>query len=115
LVEELEIPGYSNSSSLINMATIRSRNARQPFEIHHDEMEKSMDEEHGEMEDSRVEDGEEMENDGYSESSEESEGVVDVAVQEDMDKFQESFQNIKDRFRLINRIGEGKAIFIHLS
>jgi hypothetical protein len=63
LVEELEIPGYSNCSSLINMATIRSRNARQPFEIHHDEMEKPMDEEHEEMEDSRVEDGEEVEND----------------------------------------------------
>lgn len=50
----------------------------------------------------------EMETDAYSEWSEESEEEVDPAVQEDMDKFVATFKGIKDRFRLINRIGEGK-------
>jgi cell division control protein 7 len=49
----------------------------------------------------------EMETDAYSEWSEESEEEVDPAVQEDMDKFVATFKGIKDRFRLINRIGEG--------
>lgn len=47
------------------------------------------------------------ETDAYSEWSEESEEEVDPAVQEDMDKFVATFKGIKDRFRLINRIGEG--------
>ncbi|KFY41264.1 hypothetical protein V495_05010 [Pseudogymnoascus sp. VKM F-4514 (FW-929)] len=49
----------------------------------------------------------EVETDAYSEWSEESEEEVDPAVQEDMDKFVATFKGIKDRFRLINRIGEG--------
>lgn len=43
-----------------------------------------------------------------SDYSEESEEEIDPAVQEDMDKFQATFKGIKERFRLINRIGEGK-------
>jgi len=60
------------------------------------------------MESSRIEDGDEVDGDDYSETSEESDSTIDAAVREDMDKFQESFVGIKDRFRLINRIGEGK-------
>ncbi|KAL2064022.1 hypothetical protein VTL71DRAFT_4516, partial [Oculimacula yallundae] len=61
------------------------------------------------MEESRAEteeDHEEQE-DAYSEMSEESDGVVDATVQEDMDRFQDNFRGLKDRYRLINRIGEG--------
>ena len=49
--------------------------------------------------------GDEYYESGYSEDSEED---IDPAVQEDMDKFQATFKGIKERFRLINRIGEGK-------
>lgn len=89
------------------MATVRSRHAREPFEIHHDDMDESM-EQPGEPEDSKVEEVEDMEHDGYSESSDDTEELVDDSVQHDMERFQETFQDVKDRFRLINRIGEGK-------
>lgn len=95
------------SSLFYKMATIRPRISKVPFEIHHDEMEESM-EEHQEMESSRIEDGDEVDGDDYSETSEESDGTIDAAVREDMDKFQESFVGIKERFRLIKRIGEGR-------
>lgn len=39
--------------------------------------------------------------------SEEDQEDVDDAVMEDMDKFEASFKNITQRYRLINRIGEG--------
>jgi cell division control protein 7 len=94
------------------MATVRPRLEKEAFEIHHDETEESM-EQLGAAEDSRIDEGEDMEVDGYSESSDDTDVVVDVSVQHDMDKFQETFQDIKDRFRLINRIGEGKLIQIH--
>ncbi|KAG4430500.1 hypothetical protein IFR05_014024 [Cadophora sp. M221] len=88
------------------MATVRSRSAK-PFEIHHDEMvDESMEEEDHRMEDSRAETEEDQE-DAYSDASDESDGVVDSTVQEDMDKFQDNFRGLTDRFRLINRIGEG--------
>ena len=53
----------------------------------------------------------EVETDAYSDWSEESEEEVDPAVQEDMDKFVATFKGIKDRFRLINRIGEGSFCY----
>ncbi|EKD14978.1 uncharacterized protein L3040_003825 [Drepanopeziza brunnea f. sp. 'multigermtubi'] len=92
------------------MATIirqhRNGNAKS-FSIHHDPMdgdESVDDEEHG-MDDSRIEEPEEHD-DAYSDTSEESDGAVDPVVQEDMNKIQES-KGIKNRYRLINRIGEG--------
>jgi hypothetical protein len=88
------------------MAAIRPRHAKEPFEIHHDETEESMEQE--ELEDSKIEEGEDMEVDGYSEASDDTDEVVEDSVQEDMDRFEETFQDMKDRFRLINRIGEGK-------
>lgn len=90
------------------MATVRIRNARIPFEIHHDELEveEVVNEEEPRSDESR---GETHEGDGDagSECSEESDSYVEPSVQEDMEKFQDSFEGIKERFRLINRIGEG--------
>ena len=39
--------------------------------------------------------------------SEEEEEEIDDAVADDMDRFEASFKNISQRYRLINRIGEG--------
>ncbi|EHK97799.1 putative Cell cycle serine/threonine-protein kinase hsk1 [Glarea lozoyensis 74030] len=88
------------------MATIRSRNAPKVFDIHEDEMREEEVEDDQETEESR---GEEDEEDGRGKDydSEESDSIVDPIVQEDMDKFQDTFKGIKERFRLINRIGEG--------
>lgn len=96
------------------MATIRPRNARQPFEIHHDEFDpdEDLDAEDNGMDESRDEDADTQE-DGYSDYSDESDEVVDPTVREDMDKFMETFKGIKERFRLINRIGEGRYIPQH--
>ena len=44
---------------------------------------------------------------GGSESSMESHRPIDKSVLEDMAKFEDSFKGITQRFRLINRIGEG--------
>ncbi len=92
------------------MATVRHRNAKIPFEIHHDVMDpdESLEEEGHGMDDSRMEvEDEHEQDDAYSDTSEESDGIVDAVVQEDMIRFQETFRGIKERFRLINRIGEG--------
>jgi cell division control protein 7 len=96
------------------MATIRPRNAKTPFEIHHDviERDESLDEEEEVMDESRggiEEEDDQQEDDDSDIYSDDSDAVVDAAVQEDMDKFQETFKGIKDRFRLINRIGEGNS------
>jgi hypothetical protein len=96
------------------MATVRSRHVKEPFEIHHDEMDESM-EQNGTGEVSRVEEDEEMEVDGFSEASDDTDEAVDVSVQQDMEKFEETFQDITTRFRLINRIGEGKLVRIQFT
>lgn len=66
---------------------------------------------HHEMEDDMMEEEEEEEEIDYSDfDSDEEYGEneeVDPQVKEDMKKFQETFIGIKDRFKLINRIGEG--------
>jgi len=63
---------------------------------------------HG-MEESRAEteEDEEQNHDAESYYSDATDELVDATVAEDMQKFQETFKGIKDRFRLINRIGEG--------
>jgi cell division control protein 7 len=98
------------------MATTRFRNAKSPFEIHHDIMEESqeeeeevMDELRGDVEELDQEEEEVDYSDGYSDDSD---NVVDPKVQEDMNQFQETFKGIKDRFRLINRIGEGNSLLL---
>lgn len=98
------------------MATTRFRNAKTPFEIHHDVMEESLEEEEEVvMEESRgdVEELDQEEEEEYSDGySDDSDNVVDPKVQEDMNQFQETFKGIKDRFRLINRIGEGNSLLL---
>lgn len=92
------------------MAALRPRNAKAPFEIHHDEMDpdESLEEAHEEMGESRAEE-EEDDDAQQSDFSDESDMIVDPSVLEDMEKFQDTFKGIKDRFRLINRIGEGNS------
>jgi len=86
-----------------------------PFDIHHDELNgnQSVDEEET-ADESReeVDESEDAEGDEYSYTSDESDAVVEPSVQEDMDRFQETFKGIKDRFRLINRIGEGQYVVL---
>lgn len=95
------------------MATIRPRSAnqKQPFEIHRDGLtgEESVDGDNQGMDESR---GEGEEDDGLDENydSEESDTIVDPVVREDMNKFEDTFTGIKERFRLINRIGEGMLV-----
>jgi len=48
--------------------------------------------------------------DSMSEQSEDSEDDIDESVMEDMRKLEESFKGISQRYRLINRIGEGIPI-----
>lgn len=92
------------------MASVRPRSPRKSFQVHQKrQAEEMLEEEEQYIQDSREEtDDEDIGEDGYSESSEESGGIVDAAVKEDMDKFQDSFNGIRQRFRLINRIGEGQ-------
>ena len=52
-------------------------------------------------------DGEGIHLDSLSDDSDE---VVDELVAEDIDKFTETFKGIGQRFRLINRIGEGECL-----
>jgi len=87
------------------MAGLRPRAPQEPFNIHHDDMDESM-EENEEMEESKVEDVEEMEVEDNSEDSDSDEEVA-ASVKEDIRRFQETFKGINERFRLINRIGEG--------
>lgn len=99
------------------MASTRSRHAQVPFEIHEDgmEMDESAHAENYKDENCDVrEEDQEGESDGYSDTSEESDGVVDSAVQEDMLRLEETFKGIRHRFRLINRIGEGMYYGRHL-
>lgn len=48
----------------------------------------------------------------FSEGSDDTEDAVDPSVQEDIEKFQQTFSghNISKRYRLINRIGEGRVM-----
>jgi cell division control protein 7 len=96
------------------MATIRSKATKARFEIHHDELagrnvvdnqDLNMDESRAELED----DDEDQEEDTYSNCSDATDEIVDASVAEDMERFEETFQGMKGRFRLINRIGEGRS------
>ena len=88
------------------MAAVRPRHPRLGFEIHDEEAHEQVNEHEDDQdtaEEEEVQEGEEY----YDESSDEGEGPVDPIVQEDMDKFLATFKGIEQRFRLINRIGEG--------
>jgi cell division control protein 7 len=92
------------------METTRARDSRIPFEIHEDRPETdncSHDEQYDLLGNEGDDQDQDEEQDRYSEASDESDGVVDEGVLEDMERLQDTFKGIKDRFRLINRIGEG--------
>jgi cell division control protein 7 len=91
------------------MAAVRPRNAKAAFEIHNDDIpgEESMEEDDLGVGEERDEDDEDLREDG-SETSDDGEETVDSTVQEDMIKFEQTFKGITERFRLINRIGEGQ-------
>src|ERR1700722_6180892 len=77
------------------MATTRALHINVHFEIHDDEAEidESVPEEDFVMEDDDGEDEEhDLEQDGYSETSDERDGKIDIDVQQDMDKLQETFK-----------------------
>lgn len=96
------------------MAATRPR-SKVPFEIHHDDMARDeLDEDVETVDESRAEGDEDDQEEEYSEGSDYSDDVVEGAVQEDMLRFQETFKGIKDRFRLIKRIGEGTSILFHM-
>jgi cell division control protein 7 len=97
------------------MATIRPRNiSKIPFDIHHDyvKMDDSdvIEEDLHMMDESKATIDDENPQGLEYYDSDDSDGVVDPSVLEDMAKFEQTFIGIKDRFRLINRIGEGKSI-----
>jgi cell division control protein 7 len=92
------------------MATTRARDSRIPFAIHEDGPgtdNRPLEQQYDMLD--HEEDGQDQdeEQDSYSVASDESDGVVDEGVLEDMERLQDTFKGIKDRFRLINRIGEG--------
>lgn len=92
------------------MSTTRARDSRIPFEIHEDgpEIHSRPQELHYDMMGhTRGGQCHDEEQDCYSVASDESYSVVDDDVLEDMERLQDTFKGIKDRFRLINRIGEG--------
>lgn len=117
LLHPTVVPTYVPAMAMNAHST---QSQKQSFNIHEDQMREipdSAEEDNNdlimELEDMEQLDSEEQTvvPDGYyeeSDYSEESEEEVDPAVQEDMEKFQATFKGIKERFRLINRIGEGE-------
>ncbi len=92
------------------MATTRARDTRIPFEIHEDGPERdngALEQEYDMLDHGGDDQDQDEDQDRYSEASDESDGVLDEGVLEDMERLQDTFKGIKDRFRLINRIGEG--------
>ena len=94
----------------------RSTGDNNPFDIHEDPRGAFLrrDQEGPRREASRSMAGDEEVEDNSvdsddSESSFRSQVAVTQSVMEDMAKFEDTFQGITQRFRLINRIGEGKS------
>jgi cell division control protein 7 len=95
------------------MTSVYGRNGRIPFQIHDEELEIAESEpEDDDIIEEQEEESHEQEMYTAEEyyDSEESDGVVDPVVQEDMNKFEDTFVGIRERYRLINRIGEGKFV-----
>lgn len=105
----ITIPDRSNIS-LQAMTSIRSRQSqREAFHIHDDEREIQDSEPEQDPDHSMGEedDTEHAQDDGDDFESSDEDEEVDSMVQEDIEKFQEGFVGIRERFRLIKRIGEG--------
>lgn len=97
------------------MAAIRPR-TKEPFQIHQDDLrvDQQAEEDLETIGESRPEGDEDDQEEDYLEDSDDSDDAIDAAVQEDMLRFQDNFKGIKERFRLINRIGEGKWSFPYI-
>lgn len=59
------------------------------------------------------EDGDSANDESSSDSSDDTEDEVDETVVEDMRRLEESFKGISQKYRLINRIGEGTCACMH--
>lgn len=70
-------------------------------------------EEELEEEEAEEEDGEGEEEEDYSESDDE-DAAVDLTVQEDMEKLQDTFPGFRQKYRLVKRIGEGWSWLLSL-
>lgn len=84
----------------------KARTTLRPIDVHEDDIKE---------EDAESVLGESMdplEESGHTVDSSDEE--VEDAVQEDMARFEQTFAGINNRFRLINRIGEGKLRIISL-
>lgn len=78
-----------------------------------DEEERTTDELTEEVEEVEDEEEEDIEDEQSTDGSEDSHGVADDSVLEDMLKFQQTFgSKINEHYRLINRIGEGECKLI---
>jgi len=96
----------SKRNAIIMAAIRRPRTADDLVPVHTDAMYDEHSE--GETEDAMDESRGPLEESGCT-HSDESEDEVENSVAEDMRQFEESFRNISQRYRLINRIGEGKS------
>ena len=85
-------------------AAIAMKRSREPINIYPDEPQgESTEEEASPMDESKHP----LEESGGTVSDEEEEEDVDDVVLDDIERFEASFKNITQRYRLINRIGEG--------
>ncbi|KAI9837858.1 MAG: hypothetical protein M1819_006792 [Sarea resinae] len=79
---------------------------RDPFHIHQDRLEGEIYDHEEERRQFYLDEDDSQDEEG-SENSDDSDDVVDESVAEDIKRFEQSFKGISNRFRLINRIGEG--------
>lgn len=90
------------------MTTLLGKRSREQVVIHEDQRHEYDDEDTEEgTEEALDESRGPLEESGGTVSEEDEDEEIDEAVQDDMDRFEQSFKNITQRYRLINRIGEG--------
>jgi len=85
-----------------------------PFSIHEDHDGQCESPGFNDMEEKRAE-VEHSDSEDSSDYSDDSVGEVDESVAEDMLNLEDTFKGISQRFRLINRIGEGATSLINAS
>ena len=89
------------------MATARRSRVGEPLLIHHDHVYDDNTEE--ETEDAMDESRDPLEESGCP-HSDDSDDEIEETVAEDIRRFEQTFQDINKRYRLINRIGEGNTL-----
>ena len=117
---EVQRPAAGNSASACILGKRRGHEANDMghpnIAIHEDPDEVFHDAPHSQhlrakgMGQGHYEDDDESMDGSCSEDSEHSEDEVDESVMEDMHKLEESFKGISQKYRLINRIGEGELL-----